>query len=155
MLFAYKYIEIICKDILDNKEDFSMVSLGDKIYDLEVCDVKLFVLELLTIEKNEYINNRVRKFFDKELMFENFLDAIFMGKLCDDMGDECLSGHSMIYFLEKESNSFDEVLANFDAIKKNNGGNLIEDLQLLVGDEIITFLNDYLIRNRENGYGNR
>ena len=149
------YLEIVCKDILNNKKEFSIVQIYDKIYDLEVCDVKSFVLEFLKIEKNEYINNHARKFFGKKLMLENLLDALFMGGLCDDMDEECLSGHSGIYFLEKDSNSFDETLANFDALKKYDGDDLIYDLKQLVGEEIIVFLDNYLKKNREKGYGNR
>ncbi len=149
------YIEVICKDIMNNEEKLVGIDVGNSYFMVEDCDIKSIVLEIISIEKSEYITNRVREFYSKELMLENLLDALLMGKIFDDDEESCLSGHSVLYFFEEESNSFDECLADFDALRKADGDDLIRDLQELVGDEIVVFLERYIKENREKNYGNR
>ena len=109
----------------------------------------------MIIEKNEYIKKHVRNFYSEELMLENLLDAILNGKIFDQFIDiECLSGHSNIDFLRDNSLSFNETLANYDAIKNSRkASKLICDLRFLIGDEIINFLDNYLVMNRGDKYG--
>ena len=154
------YILFICKDILNNKDKIDMFIINDlmlPLFDVSSNEeVKDVVLELLNVEKEEYINYSVRRFYDKELMLENMLDALLMGKIADDTEEECLSGHSGIYFMEIENRSFDECLADYDAIvKKDNNFLILKDLERLIGKELIDFLNDYIEKNRENKYGSR
>lgn len=154
------YLMLLCKDFYNNKDKMKTFILNVAIFDLTYCNsidsVKDVIIEFLETEKNEFINNRVRSYYGAKLMLENLLDALMVGKIFDDPNDEGLSGHSTYYFDKDERNSFDECLANFDAIcKSNEKDELIRDLETLVGSELIKFLENYLEKNRKNKYGNR
>ena len=150
------YIKKICNDMINNPP--SLITINDQynstffVDDNNVLDI---VTELLIIEKNEYIRNHVRNFYSEELMLENLLDALLNGKICDDFVNiDCLSGHSNIEFLKNNSLSFNECLANYDAIKNSRKAKkLINVINDLVGDELTNFLDNYLVMNRGDRYG--
>lgn len=153
-----KYLNVICEDMLKNKPEFiSLRDIEDGGISFEMVDdsnISDIVLEFLIIEKNEYVIANTRKFYSSKLMLENLLDAIFMGKIFDD--EKCLSGHGSLYYQDREEASFDECLANYDAIiKSSDNVEILEDLDYLLGNELIQFLNNYLKENRENSYGYR
>lgn len=110
---------------------------------------KDIVLNFLENEKNEFIYFHLREQFSSLRMLENLLDSLLMGKLFDDLEFNCLSGHGSLYFNSLKTRSFDECLANYDALKKSGNKSLINDLYELVGDELIEFLNNYIKNNRE------
>ena len=154
------YLLSLCKDFYYNKKKINFFILNLKLYDLNCYDslesIKKIVLEFLEIEKKEYITRKTRNYYGPYLMLENMLDAIVMGKICDDLGDECLSGHEGLYFVLKESRSFDECLADFDAIyKSDKSEELLDDLEKLIGKELINFLIKYIEKKREKRYGHR
>lgn len=155
------YLDIVCRDMLNSKTSilefwnhenntlvFNMVS------EFNIRDV---VLEFLTIEREEFIRINLRKYFAPELMLENMLDAILNGKVFDEELDiPCLSGHGSLYFSVLETRSFDECLANYDAIKKSaKSDKLISDLNDLIGSDLLNFLDNYIKKNREGEYGHR
>ena len=150
------YIKKICDDMIKNKPDIITTNdVNNTIFFVEEDSILDIVSELLTIEKNEYIRNHVRNFYSEELMLENLLDALLYGKIFDEFVNiDCLSGHSNIDFLKNDSLSFDECLANYDAINNSRKGiKLLSDLESLVGKEIIEFLDRYLVMNRDDIYG--
>ena len=107
-------------------------------------------------EKNIFIRTNARQIFSPYLMLENMLDAILMGELFDDFSSCCLSGHGAFYYSKEESRSFDECLANYDAIKKSNNSNeILKILKDIAGYELINFLDNYLMVNREVSHGKR
>ncbi len=110
------------------------------------------VLEYLENEKNEFIYFNQKKYFSEYRMLENLLDSIFKGKFFDDIDFKCISGHGSIYFDSLKTRSFDECLANYDAIKKSNNKEIIIVLKELIGDELILFLDNYIKKNREGSY---
>ena len=60
--------------IMDNKRVYFNYSNGlDAIKDL--------VLEFINCEKSEYITSKVRYYYANELMLENLLDALLLGKI--------------------------------------------------------------------------
>ena len=151
------YIKIICQDYINIKVSMVLLATSDSstlgffIDDKNISDV---VLEFLRVEKEEYINMAVKNEFSYELILENLLDALLMGKPFDSLlSCKCMSGHGYIYFLGACEASFNECLANYDAIKKSSKRYLIEDLRKIVGNELISFLDDYIEKNREDSYG--
>ena len=127
-----------------------------KFYPVFEFNVRDVVMEFLTIEREEFVRINTRKYFAPDLMIENMLDAILLGKIFDnDLGINCLSGHGSFYFSNKKR-SFDECLANYDAIKKSiKGDKLILDLESLIGYDLINFLDSYIEKNREGKYEHR
>ena len=110
---------------------------------------KDIVFEYLEQEKNEFVYLNLKNYFSNYRMLENLLDALLNGKLFDDTSFKCLSGHGSFYFESLNTRSFDECLANYDALKKDNDESLLNDLEILVGSELINFLNNYIKINRE------
>ena len=151
-----EYIKAVCKDIYENHPEMIMIDDMAAYYvdDNNVSDI---VVELLEIEKEEYIYRLLRNYYSEELMLENLFDALLMGKIYDNfLNIECLSGHSGFDFIEEENLSFNECLANYDAIKNSRKATrLIDDLQSIVGSELINFLDSYIEKNRGQNYGNR
>ena len=141
--------EILLLKNIENNTSFSPFITDDNLPDI--------VETVIEIEKKEFVLLELHKIFSPYLMLENMLDAILNGKLFDDLEFNCLSGHGSIYFQKEKSNSFDECLANYDAIKKSNEGLvIIKILKELIGDELITFLDNYIKVNREeDSYGHR
>ena len=90
-------------------------------------------------------------------MLENLLDALLVGKIfACELTEYCLSGHSKMYYYFNEELSFNECLADFDAINKSDKSEqLLSDLSDLVGIDIINFLNYYNEKNREQGHEHR
>ena len=154
------YIELVCRDMLNNIPE--MLELWNhekgtmKFYPVFEFNVRDVVMEFLTIEREEFVRINTRKYFAPDLMIENMLDAILLGKIFDnDLGINCLSGHGSFYFSNKKR-SFDECLANYDAIKKSiKGDKLILDLESLIGYDLINFLDSYIEKNREGKYEHR
>ena len=145
-----EYIKVICEDIEKNHPEMIMVDDGLMAIYPDFNKLEDTVVELLMVEKEEYVNNLTRNFYSEELMLENLLDALLMGKIYDGFLDVVsLSGHEGIDFLESDDLSFNECLANYDAIKKSNKADrLISDLRDIVGYELIEFLENYLKLNR-------
>ena len=145
-----EYIKVICRDIEDNYPE--MIMVDDRLISFYPDYNKLedTVVELLSLEKEEYVNNLTRNFYSEELILENLLDALLMGKIYDGFFDIIsLSGHSGFDFIESDDLSFNECLANYEAIKKSSKAErLINDLTNLVGYELIYFLENYIAINR-------
>lgn len=152
-----QYVKTVCQDILDNHPEMIMVDDGLAAYYVVSDNIEETVIELLNIEKEEFINNMLRNFYSEELMLENLMDALLMGKIFDEFYDvKCLSGHSGISFIEDDNLSFNECLADYDAIKNSRKGKrLILDLRNIIGNDLICFLDDYLEKNRGMKHGNR
>ncbi len=158
------YLLFVCKDFYDNKDKIGCfildIQTDAKLYDLSTRnsleEIKKVVLEFLEIEKNEYITRNLRNYYGPYLMLENMLDAIVMGSIFDDLEDKCLSGHGRLYFVLHDGGSFDECLADFDAIcKSEKKDEIIKELEKLIGKELIEFLEKYIEMNRERRHGNR
>ena len=59
-------------------------------------------------------------------------------------------------FMDDKDLSFNECLADYDAIKNSRKADrLINDLQGIIGSDLISFLDDYLRKNRGYGHGSR
>ena len=142
--YYLEFLEI--KDI--ERDTISYVSINN-------LNMKEVIRDFLNMEKEEFISINARKAFSPYLMFENLLDAVFLGKIFDDLDFKCLSGHGVLYFLKDNNRSFNECLANYDAIKKSSKSDLIKELRSLIGDDIINLLDKYIEKNREESYGNR
>ena len=152
------YIEIVCQDVLNNKPNFITIwNKVDRVTSMEGVDesnISDIVLELLIIEKNEYVISKTRNHLAAKLMLENLFDALLMGELFD--GDNCKSGHGALYFKGSEQLSFDECLADYDAIlKSSEKDDVLDDMQQILGNELIDFLNNYLKENREEKHEHR
>ena len=91
-------------------------------------------------------------YYANELYLENLLDAILKGKIWGhDLKVDSLSGHSKSYFRKEKTASFDECLANFDAIKNSkNADKLLNKLREIVGDELVFFLDNYVNEKRNS-----
>ena len=144
------YIKVVCEDVY--KSNTHMIAVDDEcvyyyITDANIIDV---VTELLIIEKNEFVNSCTCNYYSEELMLENLLDAILKGDIYEQKFDIiCLSGHAALYFAENEDASFNECLADYTTIKNSKKKNrLLNDLEKLIGNELIVFLDDYLTKNR-------
>ena len=155
------YLDVVCKDMLNSKtfmfELWNHERGTTSFYMVSEFNIRDIVLEFLTIEREEFIRINLRKYFAPELMLENMLDAILRGKVFDEELDiHCLSGHGSLYFSVLETRSFDECLANYDAIKKSvKSDKLIDDLNNLIGLDLLNFLDNYIKKNREGEYGHR
>ncbi len=150
------YIKAICKDILKYKvnEVATEYDVKEGFYITED-NIEEIVIELLITEKQEFIKSETKNYFTYELMVESLLDAILHGRILDELLDiKCLSGHSYFQFSADYSLSFNECLADYSAIKSSpQGDRLINDLRMLIGDEIIDLLDNYLEKNRRGSYG--
>ena len=155
------YFKKIKLDMQDNKPEFLLVrnkntnrDMGHIVTDSNLDDVTVSFMET---EKFTYSMFECRKQFSPYLMLENMLDAIFNGKIFDDIELNCISGHGTFYFTKNKTNSFDECLADYDAIKKSlEGVKIIKILKQLIGSQLIDFLDNYIKINREeDSYGNR
>lgn len=151
------YVKSICKSIIDCKTHMINIDYnGSEYYFIEdETDAINVAVEIIKAEKEEYAKSMVRHHFAAELMIENLIDAIYVGKIFDGLMEiECLSGHSYLYYMEDDKMPLNECIANYDAIKKlpNNQG-IISTLKRLIGSEMIEFFDNYLIKNREGIYG--
>ena len=137
--------------LVRNKETNRM--RGVVIMNTNLDDVALSFIET---EKFEYSMRECRRQFSPFLMLENMLDAIFKGKIFDDLELNCISGHGSFYFCGNDTIGFDECLANYDAIGKSDSKNVImKILKELIGEELVEFLNNYIKKNRVDKYGHR
>lgn len=165
-----KYIEVVCKDMLENMPSMLKIWNANEgeysIYMVDELNIKDIVLEFLTIEKEEYVRSRLNEYYAEELMVENIFDALLMGALFDGhlfkMQDgqkipiKCLSGHGGLYYIKHKNDSFDECMANFDAINKSSKGKqIVKGLRIVLGEDMIDFLNNYIKKNRESVYEHR
>ena len=145
-----EYIKAICTDIYKYHPD--IIAIDDEMvyFYVDNDNIEDIVAELIHIEEEEYININVRNYYTEELLLENMLDALLNGKICDGMLDiDCLSGHAGCDFMDDYELSFNECLADYDAIKNSSkNSKLINDLEKLVGLDIIDFLEDYLLKYR-------
>ena len=93
----------------------------------------------------KYIHVLLSNYYSEELYLENLLDALLDGGIYDNkVGIKCLSGHGKKYFKTSDDLSFNEVLANYDAIINSYHGKvLIKKLRSLVGDELVDMLDEY------------
>ena len=153
-----EYIKHICVSIIDSKSNIiklSHINSSPDYYFLNEMDIADVALEVIKTEEEEYVNHLARHHFASQLMIEDLLDAIYMGEIYDVLFDvDCLCGHGIFYYMFDEKLPFNECLANYDAIKKlpNNSG-IMNDLRNLIGDEMIMFLDSYLVKSREGKYG--
>ena len=150
-----KYVEYVYLEMKDNFPDilefYDSVKGRTIVSFVNDINIKDVVRDFIELEKQEYVTINKRKDFRAYLMLENLLDAIFEGWLFDDLEFECLSGHGSLYFNDKKSRSFDECLANYDAIKDNL--EVVNILKELIGEELIEYLDRYIKENREVEYG--
>ena len=150
-----EYVKTICNDIYKSNPDIISTSDDSLYFYVDEDNILDVVTELLIIEKNEFVNNNTRNYYSEELMLENLLDAVLKGAIFDGkLNIECFSGHMGKDFLEYDDLSFDECLADYDTIKNSKKGEkLINDLESLVGNKLIKFLDNYLIKNRGISHG--
>ena len=153
-----EYIKHICVSIIESKSNIIKLSHIDSLpdyYFLDEVDIPDVALEVIKTEEEEYVTYMARHHFASQLVIEDLLDAIYIGDIYDELFDiDCLCGHGIFYYMFDEKLPFNECLANYDAIKKlpNNSG-IMNDLRNLIGDEMIMFLDNYLVKNREGNYG--
>ena len=155
-----KYFKKVYLDLKDNTPDFiklkNIISEGYVYASITPETLRDVCLSFVEIEQQEYIALELKKNNSPYLMLENMLDAIFNGKLFDDLEFDCLSGHGSFYFSKNLTNSFDESLANYDAIKKSDKGTeVIKIIRELIGNELIEFFDNYIKKNREESYASR
>lgn len=155
------YLNKVTFDIQENMPEFIRIYHEDEqisnMYDVNLVNASSISLELLEVEKEEYIRKRLHTNYSEELMFENLLDAILMGKIFDYEEDfKCLSGHGILYFKDDIILSLDECLANYDAICKTDKKEKLKgDLISLIGDDLTFILDEYIKKNREGVYERR
>ena len=144
------YCNKIYYDIIDNELETIVLDNNDTTIYIDDDHLEEVVIELLSDECNEYVKTLIHNYYSEELMLENLLDAFLKGNIFDDKYDVvCLSGHSRKSFKKEKNLSFNEVLADFDAIKNSSKANiLINKLRELIGDELVDYLEDYLNKNR-------
>ncbi len=112
-------------------------------------DIDVFIQK----EKHTYAKVLTENYYREELMLENLLDALLLGKIFGHKlrNIECLSGHKESYFKESKSLSFNEVLADYDSIKNSPKKDiLIPRLREIIGDDFVDFLDKYIKDNRES-----
>lgn len=144
-----EYIKVICHDIYSSNSD--IISVDDNLYFyIDEDNIEDVATELLLIEKNEFKRTCTRDYYNEELMLENLFDALLKGAICDGkLGIECFSGHIGRDFDEYDDLSFDECLADYDAIKNSKKKDrLVSILDEIVGSDLIDFLDNYISRNR-------
>ena len=150
------YFNKIYQDIKRHHLDYITIDNNDTTIYIED-NLKETVLELIDNECNDYVNILISNYYTEELMLENLLDALLNGLIHDNKYNiECLSGHSKSSFEEEITLSFDEVLADFDAIKNSPKADIIiSKLERIVGNELVDFLNNYIKRNRTNKFNSK
>ena len=106
--------------------------------------------KLLEVEKAEFVNDCIKNYYSVELTLENLLDALLNGAIYDGLaGIECLSGHESLYYMQNKDASFDECLADYEEILNSKRKNkILNDLEMLVGSELIDFLENYIEKER-------
>lgn len=114
-------------------------------------DIFNAIKKIIISHSSEYVDILLSNYYSEELYLENLLDAILDGELYDEkFGIECLSGHGKKYFKTSNDLSFNEVLANYDAIINSYHGKvLIKKLRSIVGDELVDMLDEYFNWRKE------
>lgn len=147
------YVRKVCEDILENKPYLVNIA-GEETFGIRIDydNIERSVSEILFIEKKEFIIRETKNYYSEELMLENLLDALIYGRSRSSEDDaEILSGHSTLEFEEKNDLSFNECLANYYAITRSEKKDeLLVILREIVGDELITFLDNYINNTRNN-----
>ena len=144
------YCQKIYQTIIDNKPEDIVLDKNDTTIYIDYDNLDETVIELISDECEEYVKIMLKNYYSEELMLENLLDAILKGNIFDDMYDvRSLSGHSRKSFRKEKNLSFNECLANFDAIKNSSKSNiLINKLRELIGNEMVDYLEEYITKNR-------
>ena len=140
------YCHKIYDNLLNSKPDIITMDNHDTTIFLDYDQLEDTVIELVTDECNFYVKNLVHNYYSEELMLENLLDALLKGNIfANKYGIDSLSGHSKKSFREDKNLSFNECLADFDAIKNSTKANiLINKLRSIVGDELVDYLEEYI-----------
>lgn len=147
-----KYKEAIDNDILENKlylveysKDGEYIDVVDQ-YDEPIKSCRKTAAEELIISHSaEYVYYSAKNYYNEELFLENLLDALLDGAIFDEEYDvDSLSGHGWEYFIQLNDLSFNEVLANYDAIIHSyQRDRLTKKLRDIVGDELVDLLDKY------------
>lgn len=146
------YCNKIYKSLLKSNPEFITMDSHDTIIYVDYDHLDDVVIELVTDECDLYTKILVLNYYSEELMLENLLDALLKGNIFEDKYDvDSLSGHSKKSFRKDKNLSFNECLADFDAIKNSKKADiLINKLRIIVGDELVDYLENYIDINRKN-----
>jgi hypothetical protein len=147
-----KYKEAIDNDILENKlylveysKDGDYIDVVDEYDNPKKSLRKTATEELIISHSAEYVYYSAKNYYNEELFLENLLDALLDGAIFDQKyGLDSLSGHGLDYFIQLSDLSFNEVLANYDAIIHSyQRDRLTNKLRDIVGDELVDLLDKY------------
>ena len=146
-----EYCNRIYDDILKYEPDTITIDNHDTTIYVDYDNLEDAVIELINDECDAYVKILLKNYYSEELMLENLLDALLKGKIHANTYDiDCLSGHDKKSFRKDKNLSFNEVLADFDAIKNSTKANvLINKLREIVGNELVDYLEDYIDKNRK------
>ena len=156
----YNYMYQIFFDILGNKPESIWIDkdkevhiyISDTTNKEEINEIFNTILNLIDNLRNKYICDLTLNYYREELNLENLLDAIVDGDIFSKKySKKCLSGHSKKYFRSNRFHSFDEAIADYDAIKNSYKANqLITKLRSIVGDDMVDLLEEYLDNRKRN-----
>ena len=146
------YTKKIFNDLKSNNLDYIVIDDIETDYYFDDDSIQDAVIEIVTSECRNYVEICITDYYADELYLENLLDALLKGKIWGhDLKVDSLSGHSKSYFRKEKTASFDECLANFDAIKNSkNADKLLNKLREIVGDELVFFLDNYVNEKRNS-----
>ncbi len=123
--------------------------------------IKKAISELYNISEEEYIerfekaktqeiaSNIMLERYDAFSAISDIMDAIFYGRLKDEMVSKDGKNYSVIYghginYYNKEDNIFSEILADYSEIIKNpKSKEALEYLRFLVGNEFVDLINEF------------
>lgn len=140
-----------------NRENYSeevIIAIVNAYYNPQTIDndelVELYVANRIEIEKKIFSDVSYHKANSEFLLYENFVDAYYFGQIGELMRTEVkklkapVSTHDYAYFLKDEESQFEEVYANYMALKKClNGQYYIEKLKKQISSDLINLLEEY------------
>jgi hypothetical protein len=144
------YCNSIKADIIMNKpEDIWFDNESVAIY-YDGENVNECVSKIIKDECNNYVRILLKNYYAEELYLENLLDAILKGAIRDKNYDnESLSGHTSSYFKKDETLSYNEALADYEALKYSPKGHImINKLKEIVGEDVVSIFEEHITRNR-------
>ena len=110
--------------------------------------IDLYVKNRIEIEKKYFKDMLFEKDNSKFLIYENFVDAYYEGKLGSYLKHKEIKVpawcHDTIYFLKEDNKTFQEMLADYISLSKMDGGQeYIERLKEDTSPEFIDYLENY------------
>lgn len=159
-----KFRKYIININIDNKKINNILNIQNNKNDLiNIIDNSNYKNDLsYVIETNKKLNriileNLVDDFpesFQQQIQVyksvEGIIDAILLGKLYGGIEKNCIYlkgyGHSEEYFNSNINRSFIELIADFTAVLTQNDEELIKQISMLLGDDMITILNQFVYK---------